>query len=47
MFLSRIAFRATAEGGDRCAIVLDRNIHSRKIASRQTMSDYRLARRVL
>jgi len=45
MFLSRIALRATAGGGDRFAIVMDKNIPSRKIASRQIMRGYRHARR--
>jgi hypothetical protein len=45
MFMSRIALRATAEGGDRYAIVLDKNIPSHIIAFRQTMSGCRHARR--
>jgi hypothetical protein len=36
MLVSRIALRATAEGGDRFAIVLDTSILSRIIAFRQT-----------
>jgi hypothetical protein len=42
---SRIAFQATAEGGDGFAVVLEFEFFSRKIASMQSMTGWRQIRR--
>jgi hypothetical protein len=36
--LSMMAFQATAEGGDRCAVVIDKGLRGEKIASMRTMA---------
>jgi hypothetical protein len=33
-----MAFQATAEGGDRCAVVIDKGLRGEKIASMRTMA---------